>query len=87
MTTDMTPAGERASPTIERLADHTAVEVKAKRNVTPRDLRSLRAFGEERPKRRRLCVSLEPRRRRVGDVTILPYREFLEALWDGEYSA
>lgn len=68
------------------LADHTAVEVKAKRSVTPRDLRSLRALGEERPKRRRLCVSLEPRRRRVGDVTILPYREFLEALWEGEYS-
>jgi hypothetical protein len=31
------------------------------------------------------CVALVPRRRQVGDVTVLPYREFLEALWAGEY--
>jgi hypothetical protein len=31
-------------------------------------------------------VSLEPRRRDVQNVSVLPYREFLEALWSGEYS-
>jgi hypothetical protein len=24
--------------------------------------------------------------RKIGDVTVLPYKEFLEALWSGEFS-
>ena len=67
------------------LGDHTAIEVKAKVNVARRELRSLVALAEEKQVKRCLCVSLEPRRRKVGGITILPYREFLEALWGGEY--
>lgn len=67
------------------LGDHTAVEVKAKENVSSRDVRSLRALAEERKLKRYLCVSLEPRPRQVDGVTVLPVREFLEALWSGEY--
>jgi uncharacterized protein len=66
------------------LGDHTAIEVKAKENVAPRELRGLVALAEERPIKHALCVSLEPRARRVGRVRILPYREFLDALWGGE---
>jgi len=69
------------------LGDHTAIEVKAKDNVAPQDLKSLRALAEEKKLKRYLCVSLEPRLRRVGGVTILPFRQFLDALWDGEFSA
>jgi predicted AAA+ superfamily ATPase len=65
------------------LGDHTAIEVKARENVTPQDLKSLRALAEEKNLKRYLCVSLEPRRRQVEGVVILPYRQFLEALWDG----
>jgi predicted AAA+ superfamily ATPase len=68
------------------LGDHTAIEVKAKENVSPQDLKSLRALAEENRLKRYLCVSLEPRTRRIDGVTILPLREFLEALWDGEFS-
>ncbi len=68
------------------LGDHTAVELKAKPNVAPWELRSLQALAEERKVKRALCVSLEPRPRRVGAITILPYLEFLDALWAGEYS-
>jgi predicted AAA+ superfamily ATPase len=68
------------------LGDHTAIEVKAKENVSAQDLRSLRALAEEKKLKRYLCVSLEPRRRDVQNVSVLPYREFLEALWSGEYS-
>jgi predicted AAA+ superfamily ATPase len=68
------------------LGDHTAIEVKAKENVSPQDLRSLRALAEEKKLERYLCVSLEPRRREVQNVSVLPYREFLEALWRGELS-
>lgn len=67
------------------LGDHTAVEVKAKENISPQDLKSLRALAEEKKLKRYLCVCLEPRTRTVNGITILPYRKFLEALWDGEY--
>ncbi len=69
------------------LGDHTAVEVKAKENVSAHDLKSLRAFAEEKKLKRYLCVSLGPRRRNLENVTILPLREFLEALWSREYSS
>ena len=67
------------------MGDHTAVEVKAKESVSPQDLKSLRALAEEKKLKRYLCVSLEPRRRQVGEVTVLPWRQFLEDLWRGRY--
>jgi len=69
------------------LGDHTAVEVKAKENISAHDLKSLRAFAEEKKLKRYLCVSLGPRRRNLEKVTLLPLREFLEALWGREYSS
>jgi len=68
------------------LGDHTAIELKASENVGPNDLKSLKALAEERKLKRYLCVSLEARRRRVGDVIILPLHEFLKELWDESYS-
>jgi len=68
------------------VGDHTAVEVKAKENVSPQDLKPLRVLAEEKQLKRYLCVSLEPRARKVGAVSILPLSEFLEALWSGEYA-
>ena len=67
------------------LGDHTAVEVKAKENVSPQDLRSLRALAEEKMLKRYLCVSLEARPRVVKGISILPFKAFLEALWAGDY--
>jgi len=69
------------------LGDHTAVEVKAKQVVSPQDLRSLRALSEEGKLKRYLCVSLEARRRQVEGVSVLPYREFLDMLWEGRLGA
>lgn len=68
------------------LGDHTAIEVKAKENLSTHDLKPLRALAEEKKLKRYLCVSLEPRRRNLENLTILPLREFLEALWGREYS-
>jgi predicted AAA+ superfamily ATPase len=69
------------------LGDHTGVEVKAKANVAARELRPLQALAEERALKRLLCVTLDTRRRTVGGLTILPYGDFLDALWAGEYSS
>jgi predicted AAA+ superfamily ATPase len=68
------------------IGDHTAIEVKAKQNLSPFDLKSLKALAEEKRLKRYVCVSMEPRRRRIGDVTVLPYTEFLEELWSGGYA-
>ena len=68
------------------LGDHTAIEVKAKENVSVQDLKSLRALAEEKKLKRYLCVSLSPRTRTVDGVIVLPYRKFLDSLWNGEYS-
>lgn len=68
------------------IGDHTAIEVKAKENVSPQDIKSLRALAEEKKLKRYLCVCLEPRMRKVDGIVVLPIRKFLEALWNGEYS-
>lgn len=68
------------------IGDHTAIEAKAKENISSLDLKSLRALSEEKKLQRFLCVSLEPRRRRIGDVLVLPWDDFLKSLWNGEYS-
>ena len=67
------------------IGDHTAVEVKAKENLSTHDVKSLRALAEEKNLKRYLCVSLEPRMRKFDGVIVFPYKEFLEALWSGEY--
>jgi len=69
------------------IGDHTAIEVKAKKNVSPQDLRSLKALAEESNLKHYLCVSLEPRSRTVDRMVIIPYAEFLNNLWNGHYHA
>lgn len=68
------------------LGDHTAIEVKAKENVSAQDLKSLRALAEEKKLKRYLCISLDPRPRILDGVSVLPYRKFLNDLWSGAYS-
>lgn len=67
------------------LADHTAIEVKAKSNISARDLKSLKALAEEEKFKRYICVCLERRRRVVDGIQILPIIDFLEALWGGQF--
>lgn len=62
------------------IGDHTAVEVKAKANVSPQDIKSLRALREEKQLKRFVCVCLEKRSREVDGIKILPYAEFLASL-------
>jgi predicted AAA+ superfamily ATPase len=64
------------------IGDHTAVEVKAKKNISANDIKPLRMLAEEGVLKRYVCVSMEPRRRKVGNIEILPYEEFLDRLWD-----
>jgi predicted AAA+ superfamily ATPase len=64
-------------------AGEAAVEVKGVDEVQPHHLRGLAAFLEEYRVRHAIVVSLDVRPRVAGRVEILPWREFLERLWDG----
>lgn len=67
------------------LGDEIAIEVKARGNVSPRDLSPLRILAEEVPLRRRIVVSMEPITRRTDDgIEIMPVADFLKALWSGQ---
>jgi uncharacterized protein len=67
------------------IADHTAIEVKAKRTISSQDVKALSALAEETKLRNYLCVCLETRRRTLGNIHILPYQYFLDRLWEGEF--
>ena len=60
---------------------HTAIEAKATRRVTRRDLRGLQALGEEGLVRRSLLVSEDRIEARHGSIRCLPWRTFIEELW------
>ena len=66
------------------LDESIAIEVKASRRIAKGDLKGLRALAEEVPLKRQIVACLEPRARHVDGVDILPYAEFLQALWAGE---
>jgi predicted AAA+ superfamily ATPase len=68
------------------LNDRTAIEVKAKANVSDRDLRGLHALREEGLLKHYVVVSLETVPRRVDGIDILPWKDFLSRLWVGEFS-
>jgi predicted AAA+ superfamily ATPase len=60
-----------------------AIEAKATRVVTERDLKGLHALADEVKLRRRIVVSQDAKRRTLQEVEILPIREFLIDLWAG----
>src|SRR5690606_3377507 len=63
------------------LADRSAIEVKAKKNVGERDLKGLRALAEEKMLDRYIVVSLDEVPRKIDSIEILPWKDFLSRLW------
>ena len=61
-----------------------AIEVKGSSNVSPRDLRPIRAFVEEYCPRKAIVVCNESEPRIVDQVEIIPWRIFLQKLWGGD---
>jgi len=46
----------------------------------------LKALSEEGLMKRLLLVCQEPTPRKIGEVLVLPWKDFLEQLWSGAYS-
>ena len=61
-----------------------AIEVKGTSRVDTRDLKPLYAFTEEYSPRKAIVVCNETARRIHGDITIVPWKEFLYDLWEGD---
>ena len=55
-----------------------AIEIKAKRNISAKDFSGLRSLSEEYPKIQKILVCEEIFPRDVNDVSVLPWKEFLE---------
>lgn len=64
------------------LGDVAAIEVKSKDPVGERDLRGIRALKEESLLKHYIVVSLETRPRTTDGIRILPWKDFIERLWD-----
>jgi len=64
-----------------------AIEVKPSPRVPDAKIRDLTALAEDGPVQRRLVICMERQRREVRDaygaVTLMPWKEFLAELWDG----
>jgi predicted AAA+ superfamily ATPase len=61
-----------------------AIEVKGSNRVEQRDLRSMMAFIEEYAPKKALLVCNEREERVQGQIRIMPWRRFLEDLWEGK---
>ena len=67
------------------LGDDIAIEVKGTDHVHLRHLKGLRALGEEVNLKKKMVVSLDPRKRVIEkDFWVYPYQDFLCELWAGE---
>ncbi len=67
------------------IGEHTAVEVKASKKVTQRDLKGLKALQEEDIFKHYYLVSQDPVRAVYGDIKVMHYTDFLDEMDDWEY--
>ena len=66
------------------LGDHeVAVEVKSTDMANPRHLHGLKSFAEEYNVKKLILVSNDPSPRKVDKIMIMPWKYFLDQLWDG----
>lgn len=66
------------------MGDHEiALEVKGTPEVKSIHCRGLQAFSEEYTTKNKFIVSLDKRPRKMGDILVLPWKDFLDRLWGG----
>lgn len=62
-----------------------AIEIKGSKRVHEGDLGPMHALLEDGPVKQCLVVSMEPEERFLGKIKVVPWKQFLERLWNGEY--
>ena len=63
--------------------NEVAIEVKATMLANPRRLSGLKSFAEEYNVKKLILVSNDPSPRKVGNIMIMPWKFFLDQLWEG----
>jgi predicted AAA+ superfamily ATPase len=66
------------------LNDEVAIEVKASNNIQSRHLKGMLAFEEEFEVKKKIIVCQENLPRKIGNILILPWQQFLQQLWNNE---
>lgn len=62
-----------------------ALEIKGKRRIHKSDVSPMKALLQEHRVKKALIVSLEDEPRTLeSSITVVPWRKFLDMLWDGE---
>lgn len=61
-----------------------AIEVKSSGLINNTDTRGINAFLEELKPAKAIIISNERAKRLIGNILVLPWREFLMQLWDGK---
>lgn len=63
----------------------TAIEVKGAHRLSKADFKGINLFTAEHRPKNRIIVCQEPAPRKLAnDILVLPWKDFLERLWDGE---
>lgn len=71
---------------VDLILNHdTAIEIKAKKNFNLNDLKGLKALKEEKKFKNYLLVAMVPEPLVIDSFPVIPYTEFIERLWSGEY--
>jgi predicted AAA+ superfamily ATPase len=67
------------------LGNHeVAIEIKSSNIISSKHLSGLKAFKEEYEINKAIIVCTEPMPRMINDILILPWKDFLLKLWNGE---
>ncbi|MBT3275562.1 MAG: ATP-binding protein [Spirochaetales bacterium] len=66
------------------IGDDIAIEVKGSDMVSNKHLKGLKALAEDINLRQKIVISLDPVLRKINDITIYPYKEFLSKLWNNK---
>lgn len=67
------------------LGEHqVAIEVKATKQANSRHLKGLKSFAEEYKVKKLILISNDPLPRQIGNISVLPWKVFLDKLWTGE---
>ncbi|MBL4817905.1 MAG: DUF4143 domain-containing protein, partial [Deltaproteobacteria bacterium] len=64
--------------------ERLAIEVKTSQRISDSDLKGLKALSQEIKFERQMVVCFEKQWRKVKDIEIVPYQQFLQELWSGE---
>ncbi len=67
--------------------DEIAIEVKSTGQAVEKHLKGLRMFSEDVRVKHKIIVSMDAAPRMLGDVEVLPWKEFLTRMWAGAYAA